>query len=120
MGRKRQSPAVLWVLVTCASVEEATTIGEAVLAARRAVCFDIFPRLLTRYFWPPRKGKVQEGRGALLVLETLDGFFEVVAEQVRALHSDELPFVGALKVECVSAPYLEWAAGELRGTGPFA
>ena len=104
---------VIWVLVNCGSVEEATKIGDAVLAARQASCFDIFPRTLARYFWPPRSGKTEEARGALLVLETFDDRFDAVAGTVRQHHGEALPFTGALRIERVSDAYRQWMSGEL-------
>lgn len=104
---------VIWVLVNCGGDAEATKIGNAVLAARQASCFDIFPRTLARYFWPPRSGKIEEARGALLVLETFDQRFDAVASIVRESHGDTLPFIGAIRIEHVSDAYREWMSSEL-------
>lgn len=102
------------MLTTCNSLKEARRIGDAALAARRAACYDVFPRLLTRYFWPPRRRRIAEGKGALLVLETLKEQFAPLAALIRARHSDRLPFIGALRMERVSEAYLTWMVGELR------
>ncbi|KKS78584.1 MAG: hypothetical protein UV52_C0034G0001, partial [Parcubacteria group bacterium GW2011_GWD1_42_9] len=59
--------SVIWVLVNCNSLAEAKNIGGACLQARLASCFDIFKRELTQYFWPPRSGKTESARGALLI-----------------------------------------------------
>lgn len=109
-----QRRAIVWVLVNCNSLEEAEAIGDVVLKERQAACFDVFPRALTRYFWPPKKGKVEEAHGALLVLETLAHRMEQVQELVRARHSDELPFIGALRIEAVDPRFVSWMARELR------
>ncbi len=53
-------PEVVWLMVNCNSQEEARRIGDAALAVRQASCFDVFPRALTRYFWPPKSGKIAE------------------------------------------------------------
>ncbi len=106
-------PEVLWVLVNCPSVLEATRIGDAALAERRASCFDVFPRTLARYFWPPRAGRTEDARGALLVLETLPSHAEPLRALIRREHRDLLPFQGTLRLEDVDAAYVEWMRGEL-------
>lgn len=118
-GRKREAVGsrrendVCWVLVNCTSVDEATRIGETVLAARQASCFDVFRRERSRYFWPPQSGNIEESAGALLVLETLAPYVAGCSRLVRADHGDELPFIGTLRIEQVSASYREWMQGEL-------
>lgn len=104
---------VIWILVNCNSVEEATRIGDAALAAREATCFDVFPRVLSRYFWPPRSGKVEEARGALLVVETFEDRMERVRALVRRHHADTLPFTGSLRVGHVADEYRSWMSGEI-------
>ncbi|MDP3685270.1 MAG: divalent cation tolerance protein CutA [bacterium] len=115
-----QSPApsaVFLVLVSCNGAEEATSIGDAALTARHAACFDVLPRTRTRYFWPPRQGTFEEGSGALLMLETLEDHVDHLKVVVRAHHRDELPFVGAIRLEHVDPRFRDWIAGELSAIG---
>lgn len=105
---------LLWVLVNCTTVAEAKKIGRRALMQRRAACFDIFPRIAAAYFWPPRSGKIETARGCLLALETLPKNFRAVSTLVEKLHGDQLPFIGSLKINNVSARYHQWLQGELR------
>lgn len=114
MTAEASGKGIIWILVTCNDVEEATRIGDAVLAERRATCFDVFPRTLARYFWPPKSGKVEEAAGALLVFETFDSSFDAVAALVRTHHADQLPFIGALRIDHVAPAYSDWMDNELR------
>ncbi len=109
---------ITWIVVSCPSVEEATTIGQAVLEARLASCFDIVPRLLARSFWPPRRGTTEDASGALLIIETFEEAFRAVERLVYSLHSDTLPFVGALKMERVRPDYAAWMRGEISPAAP--
>lgn len=106
-------PEVVWLLVNCNSSAEARKIGDAALAARQASCFDVFPRELTRFFWPAKSGKIEEARGALLVLETFADRVPALKAIVRQHHSDQLPFMGALRIEEVDDAYRAWMGGEL-------
>lgn len=104
---------IIWVLVNCNTVKEADKIGRALLKMRLVSCFDIFKRLKTEYFWPPKKGTIQTGRGALLILETLPTKFEQIIPQVKKLHSDKLPFIGSFPVKVEDA-YQQWMKGEIK------
>ena len=108
---KRNQNAIR-VLCNCNNREEAEEIGNAVLDGRIASCFDIFPRELTTYFWPPKTGKKESAKGALLVIESLVEHYEKIADLIKSLHSDELPFVGYIKIEGLSQKYLDWIKGE--------
>lgn len=107
------SSAVFWVVVSCTSTEEAVVIGNEALAARHAACFDVLPKERTRYFWPPQQGSIEEGRGALLLLETLESHVDQLKAVIRARHSDKLPFIGALRLEHVDPGIQEWLTREL-------
>ena len=106
--------SLTWVLVNCATQEEARRIGDAALAARQVACFKVFPRALARYFWPPKSGKTQRARGTLLILETTRPHLPSIRDLVRRHHSDTLPFIGALRIEAVEPSYAQWLRGELR------
>ena len=108
------SSVVFWVVVSCHSTEEATTLGDQALQARHAACFDVLPKQRTRYFWPPTKGTIEEGNGALLVLETLEDHLAPLTAMIRAHHRDALPFIGALRLEHVDERVRNWIAGELK------
>lgn len=86
----------------------------AALRLRLTGCFDVFPRLKTAYYWPPRSGRIATGRGALLVLETLSRKLKSLTAIVKRLHSDELPFIGSVRIEEVNPAYRRWLQQELR------
>jgi periplasmic divalent cation tolerance protein len=105
---------IIWVVTNCNSTAEAVKIGKALLKARLVACFDIFSRVKTMYFWPPKTGKVEGGKGAMLVLVTLPKCFKEIEKVIKRLHSDDVPFVGAIEVENVSKEYYDWLKGELK------
>ena len=103
----------IWVLVNCNADEEGEKIGRAILGKRLSSCFDIFPRKLTEYFWPPKSGKIEKAGGCLLVIETLIDKYQAVTKQVKRLHSDKLPFIGFVEIKGVSQKYFDWLKGEI-------
>lgn len=103
----------IWVLVNCTSSEDAKKIGQRVLEKRLGSCFDVFSRELTTYFWPPKSGEIESAKGALLIIETLEFRYEELRALVNKLHSDELPFIGFIRIQGVEKDYKDWIKGEI-------
>lgn len=105
---------LLWILINCNTRKEAQKIGSKALEERLAVCFDIFSRIETRYFWPPKTGKIEKGKGCLLILETLPAHVKKIEKLVRSIHSDNMPFVGSIEIGNVRPEYIKWMQGEIQ------
>lgn len=108
-----QTRKVVWILINCGSLKEANVIGSTLLKKRLCSCFDIFRREKTAYFWPPRKGTVESGKGALLILETLSSVRGAAIKEVVRLHKDTLPFIGYIAMDVLPAYYI-WVKNELK------
>lgn len=104
---------VIWVLVNCNSVKEAEKIGKAILKKRLISCFDIIPRHSAFYFWPPKSGKIEKSKGAILVLESFRNKYNSITKEVKKLHGDKLPFIGFIEIKGVSSDYANWIKGEV-------
>lgn len=105
---------ILWIIVNCNNVKEADQIGKTILQQRLAACFEIIPRLLTRYFWPPKSGTIEKAKGCILILETLPFCKKNIEKYVKKLHSDRVPFIGTITIQNVRPEYAIWLKGELR------
>jgi len=103
----------IWVLVNCNSREEAEEIGRAMLDARLGVCFDIFSRELSAYFWPAKSGKIETAKGALLIIETFKDKYASLKDKIKKMHSDELPFIAYLNIEGADEEFRAWMRSEL-------
>lgn len=104
----------IWVLVNCNSDKEAKAIGDKLLKARLGSCYDVFPRKVSRYFWPPKSGKLESAKGALLVVDTFESRYKAVFKFVKKVHSDKLPFIGYVRIHGVEPAYKDWMKGELK------
>lgn len=111
MNRQRNYNAI-WVLVNCSSFKEAKRIGTSLLKKRLISCFDIFSRQISMYFWPPRSGKFETAKGALLVLESLEEKYDAIFGEVEKLHSDKEPFIGYIPIFGLSKSFLNWIKEE--------
>lgn len=105
---------IIWILVNCNSLKEAKLIGREILKKRICSCFDIIPRHLASYYWPPKSGKIETSKGATLILETLKGKYNPAIKEIKKLHSDKLPFIGFIEIKGISKDYFNWMKGELR------
>ncbi len=93
------------VIMTAASEEEATRIGEMLVSKKLAACVQILPRMQSIYVW---KGEVQREAEVLILAKTTKENFAEVEREVRAIHSYETPEIIALPIVKGSASYLEW------------
>ena len=105
---------IIWVIVSCNTINEAKKIGQELLNQRLVACFEIIPRLGTWFFWPPKKNKIESTKGCFLVLDTLSKYFAKIEKVVKKLHSDKTPFIGSIELKRVNAKYVKWLKGELK------
>ncbi len=107
------------VLSTCNSEEEARTIARGLVERRLAACVQVTPGIRSVYQW---QGKVEEADEFLLVIKSRRDLFDRLQEELRRMHSYDVPEVVALPAVDGSADYLKWldpgvdAAGAMPAT----
>ncbi|HSL75122.1 MAG TPA: divalent-cation tolerance protein CutA [Ilumatobacteraceae bacterium] len=92
------------VTVTCASAEEASTIGRQAVERRIAACAQRWP-ITSCYRW---EGEVVEDEEWLLLLKSSADHFDAICALVGELHSYELPGIVMLPVAAVGFGYEAW------------
>ncbi|HVI09512.1 MAG TPA: divalent-cation tolerance protein CutA [Candidatus Binatia bacterium] len=102
------------VLTTAGSQEDAIKIARALVERGLVACVNVVPRITSIYRW---QGKVEESDEVLLVMKTSAENFAAVRDEIRQLHSYDLPECIALSIEDGSAEYLEWLADSLKISG---
>ena len=99
------------VLVTCGSMKEARNIARGVVEKRLAACVNIGTAAVESvYRW---KGKVETGREYLLVMKTTASRLKELEEEVKKVHSYEVPEFVVLEVAAGSKEYLRWVQESL-------
>jgi periplasmic divalent cation tolerance protein len=94
------------VLVTCGSLQEARKIARGVVGKRLAACVNIGTAAVESvYRW---KWKVETGREFLLVMKTTQARLKALEEEVKRLHSYEVPEFVVLSITAGSKEYLRW------------
>ncbi len=102
------------VYITCESKKQAREIARHLLKKRLGACVNIFEKMTSIYWWPPKKGKLSEEKEVVLLVKTIEGKFEEIEKEVAKIHSDEVPCVFSIKVDKVNKPYLDWLIREIK------
>jgi periplasmic divalent cation tolerance protein len=103
---------VQMVYMTVAGVEEARTIGRALVAQRLAACVNIIENMTAIYMW---EGQLQEDREVVLIAKTVAWQVPQLVDAVRRMHSYAVPCIVSVPISGGHQTFLDWVASE---TGP--
>jgi periplasmic divalent cation tolerance protein len=92
------------VYMTAGDEEEARRIVHHLVETGLVACGNIFP-IRSIYRW---KGDVQEEAEAAVIMKTRSELVEMVIQEVRRLHSYEVPCVVSYAMEAGLPSYLSW------------
>jgi periplasmic divalent cation tolerance protein len=98
-------------LVTAKDKQEAEKITQLLLKERLIACGNIVSPVTSLFHW---SGKIDKAEECLIVMKSRMDLFSQVAEQVRRLHSYEVPEVLALPIVDASKAYLDWMSVVLK------
>ena len=101
------------VYITCKNKKEAEKMGLAILKKRLAACVMV-SSVQSAYFWPPKSGKIERTKKALLIAKTQPKLYEKLEREVRSTHLHSIPAILALPVRKANNEYVRWLNGELR------
>jgi|SRR5712691_4791574 len=94
------------VLVTCGTLKEARRIARTAVGRRLAACVNIILSPAESFYtW---KGKVERAREYLLVMKTTAKRLAELENEVKRLHSYDVPEFIALSIVAGSGDYLAW------------
>jgi periplasmic divalent cation tolerance protein len=103
------------VLVTCGTLMEGRRIARRVVSSRLAACVNIILSPVESFYtW---KGKLEKAREYLLVIKTTVERLAELEDQVKRLHSYEVPEFIALAAAEGSAKYLLWLEDSVTKAG---
>ena len=97
------------ILVTASSEEEAKKIARSLVEKRLVACVNIIKDVQSIFRW---KNKVSEEKELLLIIKTRKKLYKNVEEEVKNIHSSEVPEIIALPIIAGSKEYLYWIDSE--------
>jgi len=96
-------PYMILIYITCKDNEEAKKLSKALLEKRLVACTNIHP-IESMYWW---KDKIQEDNEVVIIAKTKEQNYEKVKEEVKKLHSYEIPCILKISAEC-NEEYNDW------------
>jgi periplasmic divalent cation tolerance protein len=103
------------IYTTFPSLEDATRVGHALVAARLAACVNMFPGMISIFEW---KGAREEASEVAMIVKTRAGLVDAVLEETKRLHPYEVPALLVLPTEGGSAEYCGWIASQTAPVAP--
>jgi periplasmic divalent cation tolerance protein len=97
------------IYITCKDNKEAEEISKHLLKRRLIACANLFP-IKSFYWW---KGKINEDNEIAIIAKTDMTNFEEIKQEVKKLHSYEVPCIVSWKIEQGNEDYLDWIKDEL-------
>ena len=105
MKNDAQTPALLAVLTSVGTEQQALDIAHTLVKRRLAACVNILPGVRSIFRW---KGKVQQDAELLLVIKTLASNFEAVRGVIKELNAYELPEIAAFPAAMADVAFAAW------------
>ncbi len=93
------------VLVTAGSQKEAEKIARSLVKKGLAACVNIVPAVKSIFRW---KGKIETGDELLLLAKTGESRVPELMDEVKALHSYDVPEIIAIPIVKGNKEYLKW------------
>ncbi len=99
------------VISTVADIEEARLIARALVEKQLAACVNMVSGIQSIYRW---KDAVEESQEILLLIKTNAGAFPRLRDELKKLHSYEVPEIVCVDVTDGLPAYLEWIGESVR------
>ncbi len=93
--------------MTAGSYQQAYKIANALVLGRLAACVSIIRNVESTFIW---KGKIDRSKETLLVIKTKEACFKRLKNQVKKIHSYEVPEIIGIPIIAGSKEYLDWIA----------
>ena len=96
---------IIQIQWTCANVEEARRIGEALVQNQDVACVNIIPQIESIFKW---NGKVDHAQEVKVLLKTSEEKFSHVMEYILSHCSYEVPEISKIIIDEENPAYLQW------------
>lgn len=97
------------IYVTCKDEDEAEKIAKKLLEKRLIACANISP-IKSLYWW---KGKINNDEEVAMIMKTKKGKFEEIKNEIKKIHSYEVPCICSWDIKQVNEEYSKWLDEEI-------
>jgi periplasmic divalent cation tolerance protein len=100
---------IVQIVTTVNDKEEAERIGRYLVEERLAACAQIAGPIKSIYRW---KGKIEEAEEWQCIIKSRKSNYGRIEEEIKRLHSYELPEIIALNLDHALIDYADWIVRE--------
>ncbi len=93
-----------FIYATFPNEDEAKKIGRHLIEKRLAACINYW-NMKSIYIW---NNEIQEDREVVMIIKTKAENYSKIREEIKKLHSYEVPCICALSVEEGNSEFLRW------------
>lgn len=93
------------VYVTVPSLSEAEKISQTLLNKKLVACANILPNVTSHYWWHE---KIESDTELLIIFKTIKEKITAVIEEVKKLHTYDVPEIIAMPIIYGNEQYLSW------------
>lgn len=98
------------LIISSSSEQESQEIVLTLLSKRLIACANVGSKVTSSYWW---KGNIEEADEFMITAKTRLSLVEKITEEVKNIHSYEVPEILALSVVGGSKQYLDWLNNEI-------
>lgn len=91
--------------VTASNEAEAEKIANPLIEKGLAACVNIVPKIKSIYKW---QGRIENSEEVLLIIKSISKKFDELKEEVKRLHSYDVPEIISIDISNGSEGYLNW------------
>ena len=99
------------IFITCANKNEANKIARHLVKKRLVACVNIIDKIRSIFWWQERTDSANE---ILLIAKSRRSLFKKVIQQVKSLHSYQVPEIIALPIIAGNKDYINWINESIR------
>lgn len=95
----------LLMISTAGSEKEARRVARRLVEERLAACANVIPGVRSFFFW---KGKLCQEKEALILIKTVNSKARKIMDEIKMIHSYEVPEIIFFRVDKAEKNYLKW------------
>jgi len=102
----------LVVISTAGSEKEGWKIAQKLVESKLAACVNVIPKVTSFFYW---EGKLCQAQEVVLLIKTIQKQLKKIINEIKKIHSYEMPEVISLQVDGGEEGYLKWVNKMLAG-----
>jgi periplasmic divalent cation tolerance protein len=99
------------IFITIDTPANAQKLADKLLAARKAACVNIIPKISSQYWW---QGKIEKADELMLIVKTRAILLDELIALVKQNHPYSVPEIIALPIIGGNPDYLSWLDSETK------